>query len=79
MAMNGKVTLVRNDQDGKCTEHTVAKGTTAKDLLYSVYGAGVDPDKYMVTVKGVPVKDIGTAKLSNGDFIVISPKNVKGN
>ena len=79
MAMNGKITLVSNQKGGEISTPAVAKGTTVDKMLYAQYGASVDPDKYMVTVNGAVVKDLASCKLADEDFVVISPKNIKGN
>ena len=78
MSMNGKITLVSNQRNGEITEPVVAKGTTVDKMLYAAYGASVDPGKYMVTVAGEVVEDLAAHVLKDGDFVVISPKNVKG-
>lgn len=79
MSMNGKITLVSNHKDGKISYPTVARGTTLRDILYAALGADVDPDKYQVTVGGSVVTKMADCKLKDKDFVVISPKNVKGN
>lgn len=79
MAMNGTVTLVSNQNGGQISTPTVAKETTLKEMLYAEYGASVDPEKFMVTVAGAVVENLATYKLRNGDFVVISPKYIKGN
>jgi len=79
MAMNGTITLVSNQKGGEISTPTIAKGTTVDKMLYAQYGASVDPDKYMVTVNGETIKDMASCTLADKDFVVISPKNIKGN
>ena len=79
MAMNGTITLVSGQKGGQITKPQIAKGTTVKEILFAEYGASVDPDKHMVTIGGAVVKDFSKAVLKDKDFVVVSPKNIKGN
>jgi len=80
MAMNGTITLVSNQNSGQVSTPQIAKGTTVKDVLYSEYGASVDPDKFMVNINGGDaITDLAGCKLKDKDFVVVSPKNLKGN
>ena len=65
MAMNGKVTIVTNKGGGNTKEITIPKQMT------------VDPDKYTITVAGDVVKNPKTKQVNGGDFIIISPAQVK--
>ena len=78
MAMNGKITLVSNKSNGQITEPTIAVGTTLKEVLAAELGL-VDPDKYQFVVNGEAIKDPSGCQLKDGDFVVISPTNYKGN
>jgi sulfur carrier protein ThiS len=81
MAMNGTITLVSNRDGGKSTNPTVAKGTTVKSMLYAEWGASVDPDKHMVVLNGkvVPSDKLDSTTLKDGDFVMITPTQIKGN
>ena len=78
MAMNGKITLVSNKDKGTCKRVTIESGMTAKEVIYAHMGA-IDSKEFAVTVQGVTVKDPSKYKLRDGDLVVISPTNVKGN
>jgi len=78
MALNGTITLVSNANGGEITKPRVATGTNLQTLIAAEFGLdGVDPEKFQFVVNGT-VADMNT-KLKDGDFIVISPKAVKGN
>ena len=77
MAMNGNITLVSTKGTGSCKEVQIVEGMTAKEVIFAELGM-VDPDKFAVTVQGKEVKDLSKCKLHNGDFVIITPVNVKG-
>lgn len=77
MGMNGTITLV-STKGGGCTKKvTVPVGMTAKECIYAELGV-VDPATFIVTINGTAVKDPAKATLKDGDFVIVTPTNVKG-
>lgn len=80
MPMNGKITLVStagNGGKGCCKEVQIAVGVSARDIIFAELGH-IDPDVHAITVQGKAVKDLTKCKLQDGDFVIITPTNVKG-
>ena len=80
MAMNGKITLVSHKGNGSTREVTVAIGMTVREVLFAELDI-TDPDKLVVVVDGqaLPQKEWATATLRDGAFVIIVPKDTKGN
>lgn len=76
--MNGEITLVSNKGSGSSRKVQIVVGMTAQEVLFAELGI-TDPSKLMVLVQGKEVTKPDTHKLKNGDFVIIVPKNVKGN
>jgi len=78
MAMNGTITLVSNKDDGRTTKPQIPVGMTIRELIAAELGM-VDPDKFQINVNGQTVTDRDSVSLQDGDFVIVIPKQVKGN
>ena len=78
MAMNGTITLVSNKDDGRTTKPQIPAGMTIRELIAAELGM-VDPDKFQINVNGKTVTDRDSVSLQDGDFVIVIPKQVKGN
>ena len=77
MGMNGKITLVSSKGTGSVKEIQIAEGMTAKEVIFAELGM-VDPETFAIVVEGKEVKDLSKCRLHDGDFVIITPTNVKG-
>lgn len=77
MGMNGKVTLVSTKGNGSCKEIQVPEGMSCKEAIFAEMGM-VDPDKHQICVNGQVTKRPEKVKLKDGDFVIITPTDVKG-
>ncbi|KKM62449.1 hypothetical protein LCGC14_1521520 [marine sediment metagenome] len=77
MSMNGKITLVSTRGKGESIEVQIPSGMTGKEIIFAAMGV-VDPDNHMITCNGEAIKDLSKLKLSDGDFVIVTPTNVKG-
>jgi hypothetical protein len=78
MAMNGEITLVSNKGSGSTRKVKIASGANASEILAGEMGVEVDPEKYSVWVNGKSCTDLRNTPLGNGDFVIITPRNLKG-
>jgi len=78
MAMNGTITLVSNRDKGRMTTPQIPADMSLNSLIAAELGL-VDPDNFAITVDGETVKDRKSFSLKNGQFVIITPINVKGN
>ena len=77
MGMNGKITLVSSKGTGSVKEIQIAEGMTAKEVIFAELGM-VDPETFAITVQGKEIKDLSKCELHDGDFVIITPTNIKG-
>jgi len=78
MAMNGTITLVSNRDKGRMTKPQIPADMNLDSLIAAELGL-VDPANFAITVDGETVKDRKSFKLKSGQFVIITPTNVKGN
>ena len=78
MGMNGNIFLISNSTSGSSSKQVqIAEGMTAQEAIYADLGT-VDLSKRTVLVNGTLVEEPSEYVLSTGDFVVVSPKNLKG-
>lgn len=77
MAMNGTITLVSNKGSGSTRSVSVPVGATASEIFHAELGVE-DPEKFSVWINGAICNDVKATVLKDGDFVVITPKTVKG-
>ena len=77
MSMNGTITLVSNKGQGSTRSVSIPAGATAAEIFHAELGVE-DPDKYSVWVNGAICGSPKDTILKDGDFVVITPRQVKG-